>query len=147
MARLQSARGGRAPGSVLCMRFIAVCATERMADMLLSEHSPRAYTGAYIAHRLRAIAEHRTGELLAQAAFLVFGLAAARLTWAYLPDDFAARIALLLASAAAAGGRCARRHGLLRPGPGLGRLAAREVPATAGCYCQRLPDARASRVR
>lgn len=75
--------------------------------MLLSEHSPRPYTGAYIAHRLRAIAEHRAGELLAQAAFLGFGLAAARLTWPYLPDDFAARIVLLLASAAAAGGAAA----------------------------------------
>ncbi|MFM0301073.1 hypothetical protein PQQ99_13195 [Paraburkholderia sediminicola] len=76
--------------------------------MFLREHSPRPHTWAYTVHRLRAVAEHRTAELLAQAAFVWFALATAFVGWPYLPNDFSApSVVLGVACAALAGGAAA----------------------------------------
>ena len=76
--------------------------------MFLREHSPRPRTGAYIVHRLRAVVEHQAAELLAQAAFVGFALAAAFVAWPYLPSDFSVpSIAARLTCAVLAGGAAA----------------------------------------
>jgi hypothetical protein len=75
--------------------------------MLLLEKSPRQWTSVYVAHRLRAVAQHQLGWLLPLCVFVAFTSATSICTAPFLSGTYAQRCAMLLPIAMTSGGLAA----------------------------------------